>query len=164
MDLYMVRHGWAEARGGKADGERCLTPEGIEKTTEIAQGLERLECRPEVIASSPLRRAVETAEIMREVLCPGEIVDIQGFLAPGAKAKDLVKWLAGLKKRTAMIVGHNPDMPSMAAELLAGDSGPEIEFKKAAVCLISFDGRPAIAKGVLRWLIQPRQMQLIGSS
>ncbi len=164
MDLYMVRHGLAEARGGKPDGDRCLTPEGIEKTTQVAQGLKRLECSPEVIASSPLRRAVETAEIMREVLSPGGTLDIQEFLEPGASAKDLVKWMAGLKKRAAMIVGHNPDMPSMAAELLADGGGPEIEFKKAAVCMISFDARPAIGKGVLRWLAQPRMLGLIGSS
>jgi len=164
MDLYMVRHGIAEARDGRPDGERRLTSEGKEKTTQVARGLERLGCRPDIIASSPLHRATETADIMREVLCPNESVEIEEFLAPGATARDLVGWLAGMDNYTAMIVGHNPDMPSMAAELLSNGGDLEIEFKKSAVCLVTFEGRASLGKGALRWLLQPRHLRLIGAS
>jgi phosphohistidine phosphatase len=164
MDLYLVRHGSAEQRGAKPDDERALTSQGEKKTTQVARGLERLGCRPSTIASSPLRRAAETAAIMRDVLSPHLTVDILQSLSPGASAADLVGWLAGLEERTVMIVGHNPDIPAIVSAMISGDANVEIEFKKAAVCLLTFDGPPAIGSGALRWLLQPRQLRLIGAS
>ncbi len=163
MDLYLVRHGIAELRGAKPDDERALTSEGIERTAQVAQGLLRLDCKPDIVATSPLRRAAETAEIMREVLRPDADVDIEKLLSPGASASELADWLSGLKAGSVMAVGHNPDMPMIAAEMIAGSSPVEIEFKKAAVCMLSFNGRPGLGKGVLRWLLQPKQLRYIGS-
>ncbi len=163
MDLYLVRHGAAEPRGGQPDGERGLTPEGAEKAAQVARGLERLDCRPGVIASSPLRRAEETARIMRDVLCPDLAVDTLEALSPGASAPDIAAWLAGTKENSVMVVGHNPDMPAIVSELISGDAGIEIEFKKAAVCLISFDGRPRVGGGTLRWLLQPGQLRALAA-
>jgi phosphohistidine phosphatase len=162
MDVYLVRHGSAEPRGGKPDGERALTPEGAEKTAQVARGLKRLDCRPGAVVSSPLRRAQETAHVLREVLCPDLKVDVLKALSPGASAGDLAGWLSGMDEHTVVLVGHNPDMPCIVSELISGDAGIAIEFKKAAVCLISFDGRPAAGEGTLRWLLQPGQLRAIG--
>jgi phosphohistidine phosphatase len=163
MELYMVRHGIAELRGEKPDDERTLVPKGVKKTRQVAQGLARLGCRPERVGTSPLVRADETAKIMTEVLCPDANYEVCEFLAPGAAASELVKWLANLEERTVMIVGHNPDFPEMAASLLTNGGDAEIEFKKAAVCLISFEGEPKEGGGRLLWLMQPRQLRLIGA-
>jgi phosphohistidine phosphatase len=162
MDLYLVRHGVAEPRGGKPDGERALTAEGVEKTAQVARGLKTLDCSPGVIASSPLLRAQETARVLRDVLRPDLGVDVLKALSPGASAADLAGWLAAMDERAVMLVGHNPDMPCIASELISGEAGIAIEFKKAAVCLISFDGRPKIGEGALRWLLQPGQLRAIG--
>jgi len=164
MDLYIVRHGIAEIRGEGPDEMRRLTSKGVRKTTEVAEGLAKLECKVDRIASSPLPRADETARIMREVLCPDAPCDICDFLAPGATASELVLWLSKVEDKSVMIVGHNPDFEEIASSLLAGDQGMDIVLKKAAVCKIAFHGRAAKGKGQLHWLMQPGQLRLIGAS
>ena len=98
---------------------------------------------------------------MAEVLGHTMPLDTCQFLQPGATAKDLVAWLEGLKEDVVMAVGHMPDVADMVGDLVSGQGGLEMEFKKAAVCCVSFDGAPAAGKGRLVWLLQPRQLRAL---
>ena len=164
MILYIVRHGIAQQRGGpgvSSDSERALSPKGKMRTLRVARGLQRLGCRPGRICTSPLVRAEQTAGIMAEVLCPEAPLDVCDFLAPGATTTNVVKWLRSLEEDCAMIVGHMPDTALVASGLLAAEGAVALQFKKAAVCCISFDDPPGQGLGQLEWLLQPRQLRAI---
>jgi len=163
MNLYIVRHGIAlnvgEA-GIKKDADRTLSPEGREKTKQAAEGLARLGCRPDRIATSPLPRARETAEIMAEVLNPKTEVEPCDFLLPGAAARDVLDWAAREGGDEIMIVGHAPDVETITAEWLT--SGElDVTFKKSAACCVRFEEELEPGAGTLAWLIQPKALRLM---
>src|SRR5438552_3029245 len=122
--IYLVRHGIAgDATAGISDAARALTPGGARKVTRIAAGLKRLGVVPDVILSSPLRRAEETAKLLAAVLTPDAAVGIYAPLAPGHPTADVVKGLQEHRRaRAVMLVGHQPDMGEIASFLLTGSA------------------------------------------
>ena len=163
MELYVVRHGIAEEPAAdKADAERALTARGRSRTRQAARGLRVLGCRPERVATSPFVRAEQTARIIARILCPDAPLEVQDYLAPGATARDVIRWLRGCGEESALIVGHAPDVSEIAGGLLT-QSRVDMVFEKAAACCISFDGTPALASGRLVWLLQPPVLHALGA-
>ncbi len=162
MELYIVRHGPAEPHGEGPDAERALTPKGAARMARIARGLRALKCRPDGVLTSPLRRAEETARILAEALCPDAPLVMCEHLAPGGSVPKLIEELAGLAEESVMVVGHNPDLPRLAARLLFVRGKADIVMKKGAACRISFDGPPALGAGRLEWLLLPAQLRALG--
>ena len=154
MRLYLIRHAAALPVGGTitTDDERPLSQEGTKTVQLVAAGLKAMGCSPAIILSSPLKRAVETAQILMEVLRPPEGLQTSYDLAPGAAAADVSGLFAGVEADEAAIVGHEPDFGSMTAEFLGADG--EIEFKKGAVCCLEFEGSPS-PPATLVWLMPP---------
>jgi len=167
MIVYIVRHGIAQEphqQGVRSDAERSLTKEGRERTREVARGLRALDCKPDRVASSPHRRAEETARIMAEVLNADATVELCDFLTPERDPGDAVAWLQKLSEESIMVVGHMPDVNILASVLLAGRADIEIEFKKAAVCCIRFEDRTRAGAGALEWLLQPGQLRALAAA
>jgi phosphohistidine phosphatase len=165
MQLLIIRHGRAEDRAPDGlDASRRLTDDGRARMREIARGLKTQIERIDVIATSPLPRAHETATIVAEVLgtAAPETLDL---LAPGVDARALVCWLAQQRTATTVaIVGHEPDLSRIVGQLIA-DSGPvRIQIKKGSICLIEFDSRPALGAGRLLSLMQPAQLRCMSPS
>ena len=164
MDLFIVRHGIAQERdapGVRRDADRTLTDEGRRRTAIAARGLRALGCAPDVIGTSPLPRAEETARIMAEVLSPDVVVEVCDFLAPGGDINDLVTWLRAADAESAMIVGHMPDVAETVVALLTKRGDVDVQFKKAGTCCLRFGGTPARGQACLMWLIQPKQLRAL---
>src|SRR5208282_4006322 len=93
------------------DAKRPLTPEGKERMGEIAAGLVRAGLEADWIVSSPLVRAVETAEIVGEALGSKPPLDLCDALRPGGAPEALVTFLAKRSnRRRVLVVGHEPDL------------------------------------------------------
>ena len=166
MILYLVRHGIAVdvgEKGVRRDSERMLSNEGRVKTEQAARGLHTLQCAPDRVISSPLCRAVETAEIMAAVLCPGATAETCELLSPCSDLDELVFWLRSQASAAVMLVGHMPDLAELAALLLTAELSANILFKKASACCLSFPGTVRSGSGALQWLLQPRQLRLLGT-
>lgn len=163
MDLCLVRHAIAEARGPEwpDDSERPLTPRGRERMRAAARGLAVL-FEPDVILTSPYTRARETAEILREV-CGCEMRLCQA-LATGDDTALLHDVRAAGASRVAA-VGHEPYISRTASWLLAGNAGPvDLLFKKGAAALLSFEGDPAPGRAVLEWLLEPKTLRKLAEN
>jgi phosphohistidine phosphatase len=166
MKLYLIRHGEASQRIGGAvmtDAQRPLTDEGRAETRQVASGLKKLSVRPDIILSSPLVRAYQTAEIFADVFGMPTSVHITDALAPGGNASDVYKSIRDFKQfNEALLVGHEPDMGRLAATLLW--AGPELDmpFKKAGICRIDITSIPPTSPGTLKWFITPKLATLIG--
>jgi phosphohistidine phosphatase len=165
--IYLVRHGIAaDPTAGMNDADRALTPAGGRKMTRIATGLKRLGAVPDVILSSPLRRAEETAALLATVLTPDRAAEIYPPLAPGHGATDILKGLQVHRRAHAvMLVGHQPDMGEFASFLLSGSAAlAQLDFKKGGVAAIAVPALPPRSSGMLRWFLTPKQLRFIGRS
>jgi phosphohistidine phosphatase len=161
MKLYFLRHGKAEERtAGASDYERRLTSEGIEEMKQVAQGILALVDEVDLILSSPLPRALETARIAAAALAvPSDKLIVSDKLAAGAFGLGSLQSLVehAPADQRIMLVGHEPDFSTVVMRL----TGANIDMKKAGLACIEVP-RIGPDNGVLRWLLTPRQLQLVG--
>lgn len=160
MELLFFRHGPAGdkaawARKGRPDEERPLTRDGADKTRKAADGLASLVASLDLIVSSPLARAVQTADRLAKAFPKARRL-VLDELAPGSVPKALFERLRGLDAARLALVGHEPHMSSAIAAAL-GASGLALELKKAGACLVDWD--PAKGRGRLLWLLRPSQLR-----
>ena len=139
-----MRHGPSEdhAASGK-DGDRALTASGRERVREVARALKKLDEVPRAIVTSPLVRAVQTAEIVHAENGLAGALETRRELANGEGGASLVEELVAAGKKRTMLVGHEPDLSDLVAEL----TGVALEMQKAMVVAVAFaDGeRPRLA-------------------
>lgn len=162
-ELYIMRHGVAAA--GRTpeypeDAKRPLTPVGKKKMQEISKGLKRLDVAVDWIVSSPLVRAVETAEIIAAALLAEGQLEQSETLSPGGSAEALIAHLAKHPhRRRVLVVGHEPDLSDLAARLMGAGRHVNLAFKKGGCCLIRFEEFPPRSPGQLTWWLTPRVLR-----
>jgi phosphohistidine phosphatase len=150
------------ATTGKPDTERPLTDGGLAKMRKSARGLAQLVPSIDVLATSPLVRAQQTAEILAEAY-GGLRTEMVKALAPGEAPSAFLDWLRGRRaSETIAAVGHEPDLGLLASWLLVSARASFLELKKGAACLLAFDGAPKAGGAILRWAITPSQLRRIG--
>jgi phosphohistidine phosphatase len=116
--LHLCRH--AEAAPGGPDELRALTQRGIEQAQDLGERLADLADPPQVVMSSPLLRARQTAaEIGRALGAPVQVAE---ELAPGATIDSLRRAVDGLSGPVA-VVGHQPDCSEIAYAVIGRDPG-----------------------------------------
>ena len=156
-ELYLIRHGIAEERGEEwpDDEKRPLTDGGMERMRKAMRGVARLGLVFDVVLSSPLVRARQTAEIVAGGVAPRPSLANIESLAPGASFAALIADLEKHARKTRIaLVGHEPGIGEFAARLI-GSRHP-IEFKKGAVCRIDVEEIPPGGPGALRWFMPPK--------
>jgi phosphohistidine phosphatase len=162
-ELHIMRHGIAVMRTVTAmldDAKRPLTPEGKQKMRDIASGLVRVGFEVDWIVSSPLVRAVETAEIVGEALSSRPPLDFCEALRPGGSPEALITFLAKhSNRRRVLVVGHEPDLGELAARLVGAGRNANMPFKKGGCCLITFNEFPPKSPGRLMWWLPPHIMK-----
>ena len=162
FELYLIRHGLAEERGHAwpDDGKRPLTEEGMESMRKEARGLARLGVVLDVVLSSPLVRARQTADLVAGGLEPRPpIVNVESLTPEGSYAAVVADLEKHARKRRIALVGHEPAIGELAARL--GGSRHPLEFKKGAICRIDVETLPPAGPGALRWFLTPRIMRAL---
>jgi phosphohistidine phosphatase len=164
VELLLVRHAVAEevdAYSGE-DARRSLTAEGRRKFERAARGLRREVEAVGLVATSPLARAVQTAEILAAV-CGLDAPVVLEELAPDAQPGAFVAWLRRRRPPVVAAVGHEPHLSRLVAHLLPGGDPGGIALKKGGGCLLTFEGRPEAGGATLRWLLTGRQLRRLGA-
>ena len=149
MQLYFLRHGeadWPDWK--KSDDERPLTDFGKKEMRDMAKFLARLNVRLNLIMTSPLLRASQTAEIAADYLKAKLRKD--ELLAPGFGMSELRTVLKRHHAKTLMLVGHEPDFTTV----VSGLTGASLKLSKAGVALVDVD--PESEEGKLLWLFPPK--------
>jgi phosphohistidine phosphatase SixA len=149
MQLYFLRHGEADWPGWtKPDDERPLTDFGKKEVRQVAKFLNRLKVKPDLIVTSPLPRALQTAEVAAEQLKTKLRQD--EALEPGFGISELRTVLKRHRSKVLMLVGHEPDFSSVISAL----TGASLKLSKAGVALVDID--PEAQEGRLLWLFPPK--------
>jgi phosphohistidine phosphatase len=166
MKLYFLRHAIAADRDADKypdDGQRPLTKDGYEKMVKIARALDKMNVRIEMILSSPLRRARETAEIARKRLhLKKDRLVLIDQLAPLGDTSQLIADIqAKYMFDSLMLVGHEPDLSNLISLLLSGDTSLSITMKKGGICCLSVDELVPGKCATLEWLMSPAQLVLL---
>jgi phosphohistidine phosphatase len=163
LELYLVRHAIAADRGADYpdDSKRPLTTAGISRFRKEAKALNALDVEIELIISSPLTRAKQTAEIVAQALPTKPTLTLSDSLAPAGTPASVFQELAKhMRKGKIALVGHEPNIGELAARLIG--SRTPIEFKKGAICRIDFEVFPPKGSGQLRWFVTPKMLRKIG--
>jgi phosphohistidine phosphatase len=147
MRLYFLRHGAADwPDWTKPDEERPLTKAGRKEVHQVGEFLATFKARPDVILTSPLPRAAQTADIAAEHFKVR--AREEKLLAPGFQIEDLTRLLRKYPQQILMLVGHEPDFTSVIKAL----TGANLKLSKAGVALLDLN----LQKGKLLWLFPPK--------
>lgn len=154
MQVYLLRHGIAEeARPGKGDAERELTAEGRRKLRETLRIASSGDTQPTLLLSSPLVRALQTAQIAAQVLGYKDEVLKTEVLLPNSQPERVWDEIRLHRdERELMLVGHDPLFSSLAGYLL-GAPDVQVDFKKGAILRIDFESFGTRPRGILRWFV-----------
>jgi len=164
MDLLMIRHAIAGdrdefAKSGRPDAERPVTPAGARKMRLAARGLRSAVGAIDLLATSPLRRARQTAEIVGRVYGDLEAIEM-AELGPDVDPSRLLKRLNDFVDRDVVaVVGHEPALSRTATLLLANRRDSLIEMKKGAACLLRCDADVRPGAAMLVWSLSPRLLR-----
>ena len=147
MHLYFLRHGAADwPDWDQPEDERPLTKAGRKEMHVVGEFLAELKVRPDVILTSPLPRATQTADIA------GEHLKVRAreekLLAPGFRVEDLTRLLRKYPQQVLMLVGHEPDFTLVIGAL----TGANLKLSKGGIALVDLNLR----KGKLLWLFPPK--------
>ena len=153
MDLILLRHGKAEGFHSQGDGARALVEKGREQARRAGLMLKAAGLSPEIVLTSPLVRARQTAdEFCQAAGLPGPV--LQGWLSCGCRPETVVAELVAFHDfKRVVIVGHEPDF-SRFLQWSLGAYGASIEMKKGALACLRI--APPARHGLLMCLIPPK--------
>ena len=168
MDIVVVRHGVAldrdeAAESAISDADRPLTAKGRRRMKAAAKGLAKLAEGADLVLSSPLVRAVQTAKIVRRAFDDDVGYAETDALLPDAEPGELVRVLSeGPSLPAAVIVGHEPHLGRWVGWCLAGQAATLVELGKGGACLVRFDEGPVAGKGQIVWLLSSALLRRVG--
>lgn len=161
MKLYLLRHGEAADHSDPHypnDAARPLTPKGSKRTRQLANALRQMEVSFDVIFSSPLVRARQTAEIVARSLDLEKKLRLTNHLAPGGAFADLLAQVENARSsaQAVLLVGHEPYLSGLISLLCTGGPTLAVEMKKGGLCRLEMETVKAGRCATLEWLLSPR--------
>ncbi|MEM9161974.1 MAG: phosphohistidine phosphatase SixA [Cyanobacteria bacterium P01_F01_bin.4] len=159
-EVYLIRHGIAAERGTYADDDqRPLIEKGMRRTRQVAERLGSLGLAFDMILTSPLLRATQTAKILQQAGL-GNHINVCPPLAPGGSLPEWLNWLATWQPAggpCVALVGHEPDLSEWAQRLVVGSVAHRWTLKKAGVVGLRVPAaEDAIAHSELFLWVPPR--------
>lgn len=156
MVVYFLRHADAEPDASR-DFDRKLTSKGLEQAEKAGKFLVRYGLAPEVILTSPVVRAKQTAKIVAQRLGDAALVE-QPWIACGMTPETCLRELGAYQnKESVMIVGHEPDFSETIAALAGLPNPGNLNIRKASLTAVDLPSLEAGA-GQIEFLVPVRLM------
>lgn len=164
MIVYFLRHASAgqHLMDPKKDEKRPLDKDGIEQCGYIGRALAAMDIQVDLVISSPLKRATQTASLVANEIGHEGKLQIEDGLRPGTTFADFTKLLTKYQRYDAlMIVGHNPNLSEFLSRLISGGTGRgAVDLKKGAVARVETSRQ----NGVLQWCVTPKVVRVVYAS
>src|SRR5580698_7789140 len=155
MNLYILRHASAgtSRENPLLDVKRPLDKEGKQQCLLVGNYLNALRVQFDLIASSPLKRALQTASLVGNEVGYDAKIQVTDALAPAATVTAFQEFIAKLgQHENVLIVGHNPNLSQFLGSLIVSPGRANIRVRKGAIARVDYTRRP----GILHWLVDPR--------
>lgn len=162
MELYFLRHGATVPRSAwnGDNGARPLSDEGVVAMAHEAWALGRLGVTPDLILTSPVERALQTAGIMATGLALEDRVRTEPSLAPGFGMKQLRRLLRKHQNAaTVMLVGHGPEFTTVIRKLTGG----HVVLSRGGLAHVHFAARKSTSAELVG-LLQAGELVGLGSN
>ncbi len=158
MDLFLIRHAKAvEGTLYNDDDQRPLTADGRQAAHAVGAALARQGIALETIITSPLVRAVETAELVAMAVSYTGGLEVSSLLSPGGRAHQIIDELIALRREQRVaLVGHEPSMGKLLSALLGK---PGLSLSKGTAVRLDWDGK----HGKLVWIVKPKKLDPVAS-
>ena len=156
MVVYVMRHAEAvEENDTLQDEWRYLTEKGRSAAEKMSSSIAKFGPKPRLTISSPLTRAVQTAEIIAEKACRKNVVVASALLLPGADIDALAAYLKECADaKRVMLVGHEPQLGALLANLLGCEDGT-VSLKKGACVALELNPEKSDKKAGFLWYLAP---------
>jgi phosphohistidine phosphatase len=164
--ILVIRHAEAEelghaGSGARTDAERALTKEGTQQMRKGVRGLRALVGAIDIVHSSPLKRAVQTAALLAEGYPDAKLVQ-HARLAPGFDPEKLLDW-AAQQRGVVALVGHEPDLSQWVGYLTTHTGSSIVQMKKGSVCCLEMPDAGIAGEARIRWLLTLKQLAKLDS-
>lgn len=161
MIIYFLRHASAgeHMANPKKDEKRPLDKDGIDQCGYVGRALAAMAVQVDVIISSPLKRATQTASLVGNEMGYEGKLQIETALRPEATFADFRKLLEKYAaQESIMVVGHNPNLSQFLGTVIS-ESGSEasVDLKKGAVARVEMRRN----SGTLQWAITPKALRTL---
>ncbi len=161
MNIFFLRHASAGEHMAnlKKDEKRALDKSGIEQCVYVGRCLNALAVQVDLLVSSPLKRAVQTASLVGNEMGYEGKLQLEDALRPAAGFADFRRMLSKYARHeSVMVVGHNPNLSEFLGRCVS-ENGCEasIELKKGAVARVDMTRN----SGVLQWCITPKILRTL---
>ncbi len=153
MNLILVRHG--QAVRSLNDEERRLTHWGAKSSYMNFLYFQEFLPKIDIVFSSPLTRAAETAEILHSLYHVENDLIKSDSLSPGCRTEYVLNLIEGYEDKNVAVVGHLPDVANILSDLCSG-SGMSADFSPGTVAWLGFGGKIREGGGTLRMLLPPK--------
>jgi len=163
VNVFILRHGEAGTRVSmpSRDSERSLTEAGKKEMEKVAESLFGLGVEFDRIITSPLKRAMETAEIVAKAYdSKSPKLETWEELLPEGSKQALLQRLSKLRQDSdSLLVGHEPYLSTLISEIIVGNPRGRILLKKGGLAKVQITAFSPKATGELRWLLTPRHLK-----
>jgi phosphohistidine phosphatase len=156
MNLFILRHASAGTRRPNPllDVKRPLDKEGKQHCLHLAHVLNALKVNFDQVVSSPLKRSLQTAQLVATETSFERPILLSDALAPSATFADFRKLLE--EHQTAenlLVVGHSPNIQEFLGCLLVpradGTKPAQIRMRKGSIARVALTRGPAVLTSVL---------------
>jgi phosphohistidine phosphatase len=155
MIVFIMRHGEANTDSARADGERHLTDTGTVDANNVLNTAKQMGIKINAIASSPLARAKETAEIAARIF--GKEYTVANSLEPEGSPEGVYDDLTKLDpSKSILLISHQPLVSTLLADILGGE--PKASFATGTLAMVKVDGHPKSGSGALVFLMPPSSL------
>lgn len=169
MNLFILRHGIAGVPGEDGlpknlpDTERPLSAKGRQRLAGVAEAMRKLELHFDVVLSSPLLRARQTAQDVIELLDLRRKLTLTDHLAPDGSEASLIDLVNGLGPRgkDVLLVGHEPHLSKLISLLVTGSTMALFDLRKGGLVKLEIEQLRCGRCATLSWMLTPKQMLLM---
>ena len=156
MRIYILRHGIAEdAARASSDAARALTADGKQRLRLVLGRAREAGVRPSIILTSPLKRALETAEMAATVLDVKRGLVTTNALAPSSTPQRVWNEIRAQRTDRVLIAGHEPLLSQVVGFLLRCPA-LQLDLKKGALVSLDVDAGESGPSGTLKWVLTPK--------
>jgi phosphohistidine phosphatase len=163
MNLYVLRHANAGTRSAnpRVDIKRPIDKEGKQQCLLIGSYLNALKVQFDLIVSSPLKRALQTASLVGTEVAYDAKIQVTEVLEPSGAAPQFLELISHLSSHeNVLVVGHNPNLPLFLGALVSPTGRLNVRMRKGALARVDCTRRP----GQLSWLVEPRILRQVSQT